>query len=225
MANQLLKPAEFVEKQIIEGIIEGRYIQGAHLPAERILAGKLGVTRPTLREALQRLSRDGWVTIQHGKPTRVNHFLKEGGLKILSALVRHGSHLTKEMVSHLLEVRTAFLPDIASRAMQNDRHSLLSFLKKAGALADDSAAYAIYDWKLQQLMVELAANPVFNMIFNDFKPLYEVLAEEYFKSGEARNLSRAYYRRLAEALEQRTPEISAIVENALAATFKIWQQA
>ena len=39
-----------------------------HLPSERDLADKIGVTRTTLREVLQRLARDGWLTIQHGKP-------------------------------------------------------------------------------------------------------------------------------------------------------------
>lgn len=41
------------------------------------------MTRTTLREVLQRLARDGWLTIQHGKPTKVNNFWETSGLNIL----------------------------------------------------------------------------------------------------------------------------------------------
>ncbi|MGC6744236.1 GntR family transcriptional regulator [Escherichia coli] len=42
-------------------------LPGLFLPAERELSELIGVTRTTLREVLQRLARDGWLTIQHGK--------------------------------------------------------------------------------------------------------------------------------------------------------------
>ena len=83
MVKKLLKPGEFVEKQLLEAILGSRYKPGESLPAERLLAAELGVTRPTLRETLQRLSKEGWITIQHGKPTKVNDYLKKGGLGIL----------------------------------------------------------------------------------------------------------------------------------------------
>ena len=55
---------------------------------ERELAGQLGVTRPTLREALQRMARDGWIKIQHGRSTRVRNFWREGNLGVLSGIAR-----------------------------------------------------------------------------------------------------------------------------------------
>jgi len=39
---------------------------GARLPSERELAGRLGVSRPTLREALRSLQSEGRVEIRHG---------------------------------------------------------------------------------------------------------------------------------------------------------------
>ncbi len=52
------------------------------------LSELIGVTRTTLREVLQRLARDGWLTIQHGKPTKVNNFWETSGLNILETLAR-----------------------------------------------------------------------------------------------------------------------------------------
>ena len=74
------KPAEFAENRLIQAIISGHFPINSNLPAERELAAQLGVTRPTLREALQRIARDGWIEIRHGKPTRVRNYWQEGNL-------------------------------------------------------------------------------------------------------------------------------------------------
>jgi GntR family transcriptional regulator, negative regulator for fad regulon and positive regulator of fabA len=59
---------------------------GSNLPGERELAVQFGVTRPTLREVLQRLERDGWIEIRQGKPTRVRDYWQEGNLAVLVAV-------------------------------------------------------------------------------------------------------------------------------------------
>ncbi len=53
----------FAEEYIIESIWNNRFAPGTILPAERELSELIGVTRTTLREVLQRLARDGWLTI------------------------------------------------------------------------------------------------------------------------------------------------------------------
>ncbi|MFZ3080168.1 MAG: GntR family transcriptional regulator, partial [Bellilinea sp.] len=55
------KPAEISESRLIDAILTGKFPIDTNLPAERELAVSLGVTRPTLRETLQRLARDGWL--------------------------------------------------------------------------------------------------------------------------------------------------------------------
>ena len=71
-----------VLREIIALIASGAYSQGQRLPAERELATQLGVTRPTLREVLQRLARDGWIEIRHGRSTRVRNYWQEGKLGV-----------------------------------------------------------------------------------------------------------------------------------------------
>ncbi|MCD4742167.1 MAG: fatty acid metabolism transcriptional regulator FadR [Desulfobacteraceae bacterium] len=223
MAEKLLRPAEYAEKQLIEGILSSKYNSGDVLLAERLLATELGVTRPTLRETLQRLSREGWVTIHHGKPTKVNDYLKTGGLGILSSLARYGKALSTDMVSHLLEVRTTMFPDIAQKAVVNCPLDILNYLKQSNTLKDRSDAYAEYDWALQMLMVKATNNPVFNMIFNDFTPLYGILGERYFQQKDARAASLAYYGDLIRVLEQNNKEIKPIVEKIMIQSQKMWE--
>jgi len=237
LIEKLLKPAEFAEKKLLEAILDSTYKPGDSLPAERSLASLLGVTRPTLRETLQRLSKEGWVTIQHGKPTKVNDYLKNSGLGILSSLIKYGKHLSTDMVSHLLEVRTSMFPDIAQKAVSKQPQKILAYLKKLNTLKDRSDSYAVYDWGLQMLMVDATGNPVFNMILNDFAPLYGVLGENYFQKKEARQASLNYYKDLRNALEQNdmaknpaaknsaaknSADIKDIVEKIMILTQKIW---
>ncbi len=199
-----LKPAEFAEQKILNAILNSTYKPGEPLPAERTLAQLLGVTRPTLRETLQRLSREGWVIIQHGKPTMVNDYINNGGLGILSSLAKYGQQISTDMVSHLLEVRTTMFPEIAQKAVSYESNKILKYLIESKELNDHPSEYALYDWRLQILMVKATKNPVFNMILNDFAPLYGILGKVYFQHKEAREASTKYYTDLISALRDRS---------------------
>ncbi|MEN4099414.1 MAG: GntR family transcriptional regulator, partial [Anaerolineaceae bacterium] len=80
------KPGELTESRLISAILANHFPPGSNLPGERELAVQFGVTRPTLREVLQRLERDGWVEIRQGKPTRVLNYWQEGNLAVLVAV-------------------------------------------------------------------------------------------------------------------------------------------
>lgn len=107
-------PATFAEKYIIESIWNNHFPQGSILPAERELSELIGVTRTTLREVLQRLARDGWLTIQHGKPTRVNNYMDTSGLSILDTLITLDGQDVQGVLEDLLSART----DISSVYMR-----------------------------------------------------------------------------------------------------------
>lgn len=219
-----MRPAEHAERQLLEAILSGGFAAGAALPSERDLAEQLGVTRPTVREALQRLSREGWVTIRHGKPTRVNDYLKEGGLGILGSIARYGDHFAGQMVEHLLRVRAALMPDVAGMAAARDARCLLEFLETSEALDDNATAYAQYDWNLQMLMVELSGNPIFRLIMNDFARMYRLLGRSYFQHATARDYSRAYYRQLKACLADDQASVGTLVRETMVAVIDIWKQ-
>jgi DNA-binding FadR family transcriptional regulator len=55
-----------IAAQLRELISAGEFAVGARLPAERDLARQLGVSRPSVREALIALEVDGWVEVRTG---------------------------------------------------------------------------------------------------------------------------------------------------------------
>ncbi|EEY98417.1 fatty acid metabolism transcriptional regulator FadR [Vibrio mimicus] len=123
MVIKAKSPAGFAEKYIIESIWNGRFPPGSILPAERELSELIGVTRTTLREVLQRLARDGWLTIQHGKPTKVNQFMETSGLHILDTLMTLDADNATSIVEDLLAARTNISPIFMRYAFKLNKES------------------------------------------------------------------------------------------------------
>jgi GntR family negative regulator for fad regulon and positive regulator of fabA len=200
------RPNIYAEQMLISAILDGTYPPGSTLPGERTLAAELGITRPTLREAIQRLSRDGWLTVQQGKSTVVNDYWREGGLNVLSTLVQHGSYLPTGFVTHLLEVRLQLAPAYTRAAVKNEPQTVVQFLDGRFALSDDAHSYAEFDWRLHRLLTASSSNPIYTLILNGFGDFYEKLARIYFIPAEARARSLAFYTSLAQAAAENDPQ-------------------
>ncbi len=217
-----LRPAEYTMQQLITGILEGKYPPGSNLPAERKLANELGVTRPTLREALRQLAAEGWITIRHGKPTQVNHYFETGGLGLLSTLVKHAANISLPLILHLLEFRMILMPPVARLAAWHAADSMLSLLSKHPGPDDGPDEYTRYDWNLQVTMAKEAKNPIFPMILNDFESIFHVLGSAYFSFEKARRASCTYYKRLYAAVLSDSGKIEKIVRDAMEESISIF---
>jgi GntR family transcriptional regulator, negative regulator for fad regulon and positive regulator of fabA len=219
------KPAELAENRLIETILNGTFPINSHLPGERELSEILGVTRPTLREALQRLSRDGWVEIHQGKPTRVLDYWKEGKLGVLNALSERPEHLPKNFIPDLLKVRLAMAPMYTALAIENSSHKVVNLLNGRHELADVPEDFSQFDWILQHELTLLSENPVFMMILNGFKDLYLNLAPIYFSIPSARQHSMHYYQDLANAAEDINVELArTLTKEIMRDSLSFWQQ-
>lgn len=159
MVIKAKSPAGFAEKYIIESIWNGRFPPGSILPAERELSELIGVTRTTLREVLQRLARDGWLTIQHGKPTKVNQFMETSGLHILDTLMTLDADNATSIVEDLLAARTNISPIFMRYAFkvnkENSERTITNVIESCEALlAAESWDAFMASWpfaeKLQQ---------------------------------------------------------------------------
>ena len=190
------KPAEIAEQRLLDGILSGHFAVNNTLPGERELAEQIGVTRPTLREALQRLARDGWLDIQHGKPTRVRDYWQEGTMGVLSMLAQMPSQQTSDFVEHLLEIRVLLAPAYTRQAMETASAEIAALLTKFATIEDTPQAFANADWQLHHLLTLRADNPIFRLLLNSFQSLYHMMGEHYFVSAENRERSRAYYTEL-----------------------------
>lgn len=220
------KPAELAESRLIEAILHGRFPIGSNLPAERELAAQLGVTRPTLRETLQRMARDGWIEIQHGRPTRVRNYWQEGSLGVLSALANHPDQAPDDFIANLLTVRRLLAPAYTRLAVEEDAAALAHFLAELTEIPDSADEFATVDWRLHHRLTVLSGNPIFTLILNGFIDLYPPMARLYFGHEAARAHSRTYYKRLLAAAVDEDPQTAeAVTRQVMLDSLDHWQRA
>ena len=223
-ANKPFHPARHTKYSLVTSILDGTYPPGSNLPNERLFAEQIGVTRQTLRETLQRLAAEGWVTIRHGKSTMVNDYWKEGGLGLLSSLVKYGESLPHGFITHLLEVRVTLLPPVARLAIANSPEVFRAHLNLSGNLGSKASAFADYDWGLQLLFVRHSGNPIYPLILNDFSAIFKVMALRYFSLEEGQSSSRDYYLQLLRSIDQERGDPEQIVRSVLEKSIRIWKK-
>ncbi len=219
------KPTEIAEYRLVSGILDGTFPVDSTLPAERELSEILGITRPTLREVLQRLARDGWVEIHQGKPTRVCDYWTEGRLGVLDVLAEHLTQLPADLVPNLLKVRVAIAPSFTKAAVERSPEEVLNLLKHRDQLKSLPQNFTEFDWQLQHALSVLGNNPIFVMILNSFRELFFQLAPYYFSMLDAQHHSLRYYQALAEAAREKDSDKAAsLTETVMQESLDFWEK-
>ena len=220
--EKYLKPTQFAELEILKSIVHKKWAVGEKLAPERELAEMLGITRPTLREVLQRLSRDGWITIKHGRPTVVNDYQNNGGLGILNSLVGFNELTSSKLIQDWLEFRVIMFPELASKAIESNSKRVLEFLNKMPNSSSSSEELVAYDWDLQMLLIKGSGNSIAKMLYNDLSDLYHKNCLVYFENQLARSSSFKYYKDLKQALLKDVKSAKSIIKTTMIESSALW---
>ena len=202
MIYKAQSPAGFAEEYIVESIWSGRFPPGTILPAERELSELIGVTRTTLREVLQRLARDGWLTIQHGKPTKVNNFWETCGLNILETLARLDQEGIPELVDNLLAARTNLSAVFIRGAIRNNPQESAEIIARYKNVEQEGLAFAQFDYLMSHDLALASNNNVFVLMMNGFRGLYSRIGGYFFSHQQARDVANKYYADLLDVAEK-----------------------
>jgi GntR family negative regulator for fad regulon and positive regulator of fabA len=219
------KPAKIAESRLLDAILDGTFAINSSLPGERDLAAQIGVTRPTLREAMQRLARDGWLDIHHGKPTRVRDYWHEGSLAVLGVLAESAQVHSPDFVAYLMEIRLLLAPAYTRQALETAANELLELLERVNQLEPEPVCYAQFDWVLHSLLTQRAENPVFRLLLNSFENLYQSMAARYFSFDECRQHSRNFYTALRNCIESgQLCDAEELTRQTMAESLALWKR-
>ena len=211
------------ERLLIEGIVSGKFPPYTDLPGERPLSKSLDIARPALREAMQRLSRDGWLDIQQGKPTRIRDYLKDGNLNILSGLLKADPDLIPNLVPDLLEMWQLLAPQYTADSTRRAPGLILDLLADFNRTPDQAEAFARNMWKLHHMLIAYCGNLVYGLIFNTFKDFYRQLATYYYTHAEHQALARALWEGLTDSIKTQDPETaSRLMTDFITGTTDFW---
>jgi len=162
--------------QLIRAVLDGGVAVGESLPSERKLAEVLGVSRPAVREALQRLSQAGLVDVRQGDGTVVRDFRRSAGLDLLPRLLLRGGTVVPSVIGDILDARLAIGPQVAALATMRSGERLQDRLEAAITdLAGEpdpvtSQRHALAFW---DHIVDGAESVVFRLMFNSLRAAYE----------------------------------------------------
>ena len=219
-----LKPAELAEHHILQRILSGEYAAGTNLPSERELAVDLQVTRPTLREVLQRLARDGWLDIRHGRSTRIRSFLQEGSLAVLSTLVEKTEVFPENLVDQTLQIRLLVAPAYTRQAIMNAFEEVEKALKPFAEGSDDPTVLAGMDYQIQKHLAALSGNNILTLIMNNLELLYTKALTVVYQDAEARKQTRVYFKMIYKAARANEPDAAeAVTRRVMNECSQLWK--
>jgi DNA-binding FadR family transcriptional regulator len=194
-----------IAEQLRALIESGEYPVGTRLPPERDLAAQLGVSRPSVREALIALEVAGLVEIRVGSGiyarTPDTH---EAGI------VLHN----EEGPFELIRARALIEPEIAAAAARNLKRSQLDPIRATiGLMEADAAAGRIPtagDRLFHVRIAEAADNSVLVSVVGQLfdgrsNPLFVKLAD-YFENPKSWAAAIAEHRKVLDALAARDPD-------------------
>jgi DNA-binding FadR family transcriptional regulator len=198
-----------VYDQLLAEMLGGDLAPGEPLPSERRLAEVLGVSRPAVREALQRLAHAGYVDVRQGESTTVRDFRRLGGLDLLPRLLLARGGLDLAVARSILEARAHVGPKIAELAASRGGSEVAGHLAQAveELRADDDGVrrqhVALTFW---EHLVEGADSITFRLMFNSMRAAYLPLIEALAPLMAAEVDRVEAYAALTEAVAAGDPE-------------------
>jgi DNA-binding FadR family transcriptional regulator len=164
----------------LRGLIEdGDYAYGGKLPPERHLSDQLGVSRATLRKALDALERDGLIWRHVGKGTFVANGTPSRPVQAgptSSPLVELGRQLTP---IRMMRARMAIEPAIAKEAAVNASGEALHRMRQAIDRSKDATTwkeYEVQDDLFHRSVAEASDNILLLTLFDQLNDVRRAVA-------------------------------------------------
>ncbi|HTH62113.1 MAG TPA: GntR family transcriptional regulator [Paraburkholderia sp.] len=154
---------EAVMRRMETALLDGTWQAGARLPSERELAAQFGVSRNTVREAIQRLAARGLLQSRHGTGVFVTEQLRTGVASPWGQLIGDHPALRDDILEfrRVLEGATAYFAALRAGPEDIERiRAVLAELETSRA-ADDKTAEAGADARLHEAIALASHNAMF----------------------------------------------------------------
>ncbi len=201
---QKTNAVEQVFDQLQGLLIEGTWSSGDKLPSENELADAFGVSRMTIRQAMQKLKALGLIETHTGSGSFVREMYPEDSLNELIPLM----YIGKPSQTHVFQFRemidsesVRIATPLADEKNLSKLEDMLRKMEKASA-EDNAEAFSNYDLKFHMTIVKMTDNP---MIIKAYKILLNVLTESMASVIDKMKYKPAldYHRRIIEAMKKR----------------------
>lgn len=168
-----------IANKIKDLIMEGAWVRGQRLPAERELAERFGVSRPSLREAIRSLVTIGLLHTRHGGGTFVSETVGASFRDPLQRLLFDNPDAQRDLLEFRYMVESACSYYAALRATAADRARITEAYEVLKSYYEnpegvDQAAEQAADAHFHLVVAEASHNAI---LLHTMRNTYEVLGE------------------------------------------------
>jgi GntR family transcriptional repressor for pyruvate dehydrogenase complex len=195
-----------VYSQLKEKLLEGFWKVGEKLPSEHELCETLGVSRVTVRAAIQQLEILGLVETRHGGGTYVREFSGVQALDNLHPLLRINKH--KDIIA-ILEYRQIMEKGTVKLALRRmtaqDIKALEETYRKMVQFVDDPVRHAEADHSFHSLLANISQNP---LLIKVSSKIYGILSTSMVDIVRllGNDIGLRYHRELIDAIKRKDTE-------------------
>ena len=208
MSVAALRPVR--KTTVVDGILERiqallRESPGAVLPGERDLARRLGVSRPSVREALRTLERLGVLDVRHGSGTRA----ASSGADVLRTPLAFLLALDRPSIEELHETRTLLEVHLAGRAAErrtdDDLRAIAAALEAMRTRLRDPKAVTDPDVRFHCAIATASHNRLLERIMNGLQENIRELIDAAWPGNRSMKMSWNHHRAIYEAIRRGDP--------------------
>jgi DNA-binding FadR family transcriptional regulator len=187
-------------------IIDRGFHPGDMLPPEAELARQLGVSRPSLREAMRALQTIGVVEARHGVGTFVGQFSFDSftnGLAFLINVRRQDDQGSDRNLYELVAIRelleSAVVGRLAGTYSEEELAALYALTARMERLADQGEMFADEDWQFHEILHRRSGNRLMLKMLESFWTVCDRVRQTK-PSPEYLQTTARHHRELVDAL-------------------------
>lgn len=157
---------------LIRQLLEGKYVPGKRMPAEREMAQHYHVSRHVVREALKHLEALGMIEIQQGSGVYPKDVLLNGGMELFEYLLFSDTDEFDLGALHdLLVFCRLFVPNVLRLAAENRTKEQVEEIKRILAerplTLKDNTSFSAANLHLLRTISVATHNIIYQLIFNN----------------------------------------------------------
>jgi GntR family transcriptional repressor for pyruvate dehydrogenase complex len=205
--------SDIVIQRIKVAIGKGELKPGDRIPSHNELCERWGISRTTIREALNKLESEGILTKYQGRGTYINEITPS---RILSA-TELSSLLDRSGVIQLLEARELVEPSIvelsAKRRTDRELESLGQLLEELeqASQQNDHTHYSEADHQFHLLTTRMSKNPFLEVMMRNISEALVIQQIGVFSLKKDEQIrisaeSQKYHKRIFAAIKEGNPE-------------------
>lgn len=202
-----------VQARIERFIIDSGSKPGDPLPSQQDLARALGISIPSLREAMKSLEALGVIEVRHGSGTFVGRFSLDAMVDGLAFRIRLEAGENRRTVSELLEIRMileqTYIRRVAETATEAQIAALSALVDDMDAQAAAGSEFADEDWRFHELLYRPVNNAVLTMLVRAFWEVVDLVKPDLDVAPGSFEVTAREHREIVNALAAHDPDRAA----------------